>query len=110
MNAYKKSIHIWITLTSFAGFLAGWAFLAQAGRQAVKPNTESISAQVINSLPVIQTVNTTLHTLPSNSSFAQGYKVDPATPTPLPQPTLQPPPPPQPQISFLKPRLKTSGS
>ena len=39
MNLFKKSLHVWISLTSFAGFLAGWIFLAQAARQTVNNNT-----------------------------------------------------------------------
>lgn len=107
MNIFKKSLHLWITLTSFTGFLAGWAFLAQAARQAVTQSVaKPIVSRVMVSLPPVQSVNSLLTIPSSNSNNLQAYRVIPATPTPQPVPTLQP----QPQVLLFTPPLKTGGS
>ena len=106
MNIFKKSLHIWITLASFAGFLAGWAALAQAARQAIKQGVNPDGLQAIMTLPPVHTVDNSLSTLSSNSSTVQTYLINPVTPTPLPQPTPQP----QPLLLFFKPKLRTGGS
>jgi len=108
MNAFKKSLHIWITLTSFGGFLTGWACLAQASRQTAKQETARIDLQTIATLPAVQTVDSLLLLNPSSSGAIQTYRIAQATPTPLPQPTLQPVQ--QPQVLFFTPPLRTGGS
>jgi len=111
MNLFKKSLHVWISLTSFAGFLAGWIFLVQAARQTVNNNTNLASSQNAVVFPTVQTVDNMLHHI-SFTSGALAYKVDPATATPVPQPTLapQPTPQPQPRVLFFAPPIKTGGS
>jgi hypothetical protein len=112
MNLFKKSLHVWISLTSFAGFLAGWIFLAQAARQTVNKSTNLAMLQSVVIFPTIQTVDNMLHNLPATQGAALAYKIDPATATPVPQPTLVPLPTPQPQprVQFFAPPIKTGGS
>jgi hypothetical protein len=105
MSILKQSLHISITLASFAGFLAGWASLAQAARQTANSSSANLQASV--SLPPIQSVDNLLHTISSDPNTTQSYKINPATPTPLPQPTIQPQ---QPQLFFFAPPVRTKGS
>ena len=111
MTIVKKSIHALITLTSFVGFLAGWAFLAQAARETAKQTANNSGLLTVANLPPIQNVNNMLHTLPSRSSGLQNYSIDPSTPTP--EPTVQPLPtlaPQQSQTLLFTPPLRTKGS
>ena len=109
MNAFKKSLHIWIALTSFGGFLTGWASLAQAARQTAKQQTAQIDLQTIATLPPVQTVDSLLLLNPSSSGAIQTYRIAAPTPTPLPLPTLQPVQQ-QPKVLFFTPPLRTGGS
>ena len=110
MNLFKKSLHVWISLTSFAGFLAGWIFLAQAARQTITTSANLANSQTAISFPTIQTVDNMLHSLPATPGAALAYRIDPATATPVPQPTLVPQPTPQPRVQFFAPPIRTGGS
>jgi hypothetical protein len=110
MNLFKKSLHVWISLTSFAGFLAGWIFLAQAARQTVNTTTNLATSQNALVFPTIQTVDNMLHSLPATPGAVLAYKVDQATATPMPQPTLMPLPTPQPRVMLFAKPIRTGGS
>ena len=55
MNTYRKFLRIWLTISSFIGFIAGWVFLSHT-----LPTTTSVT-QFGNSavqLPAIQAIPT----------------------------------------------------
>ena len=55
MNTYRKFLRIWLTISSFIGFIAGWFFLSHTS------TTTSSSVQVGNTtvqLPAIQAIPT----------------------------------------------------
>lgn len=39
MNAYRKYLQLWLTITSFIGFAIGWAFIARATETDLKTVT-----------------------------------------------------------------------
>ena len=110
MKFFKNSLHIWITLTSVAGFLACWASLAQAARAAISPSANQVTAQIMTGLPPMPTAVGRLPGMSSNSGAVQSFRINSATPTPYPAPALQPQPQPQPFQQFFAPRLRTRGS
>ena len=81
----KKYLHIWITFTSIASFFFGWAFLAQADRQAAALEAQITDSHVALIFPPIPTLENIVETNLSSSGAAQTYRINPATPSPVPQ-------------------------
>jgi len=52
MNAYKKVLRIWITITSFIGFLVGWVFLSRT----TEPDTVTYVGNTVVTMPEIQAI------------------------------------------------------
>ena len=74
MNAYRKLLRIWITVTSFIGFVAGWVFLSRAA------NTTTTVTQIGNTtvnMPAMQAIPT-VESLNSNSALnnVQNFNVN----------------------------------
>lgn len=109
MNLFKKSLHIWIGLTSFLGFLMCWASLAQAARETQVVDTQ-VAAQVITSLPPMPTAVGDLAGSSANPAALQAFRINPATPTPVPLPALQVQVQPRVYQNLYTPRLRTRAS
>ena len=52
MNTYKKILRIWITVTSFIGFLVGWVFLSRT----TEPETVTYVGNTVVTMPEIQAI------------------------------------------------------
>jgi len=52
MNAYKKILRIWITITSSIGFLVGWVFLSRT----TEPETVTYVGNTVVTMPEIQAI------------------------------------------------------
>jgi len=52
MNAYKKVLRIWISITSFIGFLVGWVFLSRT----TEPETVTYVGNTVVTMPEIQAI------------------------------------------------------
>jgi len=52
MNVYKKILRIWITVTSFIGFLVGWVFLSRT----TEPATVTYVGNTVVTMPEIQAI------------------------------------------------------
>jgi len=74
MNAYKKILRIWITITSFTGFLVGWVFLSRT----TEPETVTYVGNTVDTMPKIQTIPALGDTSNSNtdSSNVQFFTVN----------------------------------
>ena len=76
MNAYKKILRIWITITSFIGFLVGWVFLSRT----TEPATVAYVGNMVVTMPEIQAIpalgDTSNNT--TNSGNVQFFTVDDA--------------------------------
>jgi len=79
MNAYKKVLRIWITITSFIGFLVGWVFLSHT----TDTNITTYVGNVAVVMPEIQTIpalgDTTTDT--TNTGNVQVFTVNAAPQT-----------------------------
>jgi len=92
MNAYRKLLRVWITVTSFIGFVAGWVFLSRTS----DPTTVTQIGNTAVEIPALQAVPT-VESLNSNSALnnVQNFNVN-TNPS-----FFQ---------SLLSPRMRTGGS
>jgi len=63
MNAYKKILRIWITITSFIGFLVGWVFLSRTTESEIV----TYVGNTVVTMPEIQTIPALGDTSTSNT-------------------------------------------
>lgn len=64
MNAYKKILRIWITITSFIGFLVGWVFLSRTA----ETQTVTYVGNTVVTMPQIQSIPALGDTSTSNTN------------------------------------------
>jgi len=64
MNAYKKILRIWITITSFVGFLVGWVFLSRT----TEAETITYVGNTVVTMPEIQAIPALGDTSTSNTA------------------------------------------
>ena len=92
MNTYRKFLRIWLTVSSFIGFIAGWVFLSHTS------STTTTVTQIDNTtveLPEIQAIPTLGATDNSALNNVQTFTVNTVTS----------------QIQNLfSPRMRTGGS
>jgi len=92
MNAYRKLLRIWITVTSFIGFVAGWVFLSRTSdtTAVTQVGNTTIEMPALQAVPTVESLN-------SNSALnnVQNFNVN-TNPS-----FFQ---------SLLSPRMRTGGS
>jgi len=92
MNTYRKLLRIWITVTSFIGFVAGWVFLSRTTdtTTATQIGNTTINMPAMQAIPTVESMN-------SNSALnnVQNFNVN-TNPS-----FFQ---------SLLSPRMRTGGS
>ncbi|MFN8412588.1 MAG: hypothetical protein U0Z26_09395 [Anaerolineales bacterium] len=64
MDAFKKILRYWLTLSSFIGFLVGWVFVSQSSESELA-DTNSATANTTNT----SVVSSTLAPVPSIDSM-----------------------------------------
>jgi hypothetical protein len=64
MNAFKKILRYWLTLSSFIGFLVGWVFVARSSETGFVENaiTANPSVNQTRSLPSIPSIDSLVGT------------------------------------------------
>lgn len=59
MNAYRKLLRIWITVTSFIGFVAGWVFLSRTSDTTTVTHigNTTIEMPAMHAIPTVESLN-----------------------------------------------------
>jgi len=93
MNTYRKFLRIWLTISSFIGFIAGWIFLSHSSSTTTNVNQFGNTTM---KLPEIQAIPTlSIGTGNSALNNVQSFTVNTITS----------------QIqNMLSPRMRTGGS
>lgn len=91
MNTSRKFLRLWLTITSFVGFIVGWFFLSHTTDvKTVTVGNTTVTIPALQAIPTVQSVT-------SNSALnnVQNFTLNPNT--------SQAP-------SFFSPQLRTGGS
>ena len=92
MNAYRKLLRVWITVTSFVGLVAGWIFLSRTSdtNNVVYIGNTAIEMPAWQAIPTVESVNPN-----SALNSLQTFTVNPSTSQ---------------SQSFFSPPMRTGGS
>lgn len=60
MNTYKKALRVWITVSSFFGFIAGWIFLSHTvdSETITQIGNTTVEMPALQAIPTLESVNT----------------------------------------------------
>jgi hypothetical protein len=60
MNAYRKLIRIWLTISSFIGFIAGWIFLSHTveTKTVTYVGNTAVEMPALQAIPTVGSLNT----------------------------------------------------
>jgi len=82
MNAYRKFLRIWLTVSSFIGFIAGWVFLSHTveTKTVTTIGNTTVSMPALQAIPTVQglTQNSAINNVQSftvNTNISQGWSL-----------------------------------
>lgn len=82
MNTYRKLIRIWLTISSFIGFIAGWIFLSHTieTKTVTYVGNTAVEMPALQAIPTVGSLNTNsainnVQTFTVNTNTSQSWSL-----------------------------------